>query len=127
MCAVSMIGDHYRDKWGKEHPDWFKPSIIPNHPNPFTQFPTAMPSVTKQEFDALKKEVLEMKELLKRAIKYDEDNNEPHCEIDEKVALLKKVAEMVGIDLTDIFTPKATARRVIKAAKPSKRKIVVKP
>ena len=30
--------------------------------------------------------------LLKRAKKYDEENGEPNCEMDEKMALLRKVA-----------------------------------
>jgi hypothetical protein len=51
----------------------------------------------------LKKEVEEMKELLKRAVEYDERNNEPHCEIEEKVEVLKKVAELLGVDLDSIF------------------------
>lgn len=108
MCVVSMIGDHYHDKWDK----WIQPA------NPFQPFsPTSIPSTnpnttfpavftqgpTKEEFEELKKEVLEMKELLKKAIQYDIDNNEPHCEIEEKMATLKKVSEMVGVSLDDIL------------------------
>lgn len=44
-----------------------------------------------------------MKELLKKAIEYDKKNNEPHCEVEEKIATLKKIAEMVGVSLEDIF------------------------
>ncbi|RWO20641.1 hypothetical protein [Mesorhizobium sp.] len=33
----------------------------------------------------------------------DERNNEPHCEIEDKVALLKRVAEAVGVDLAEAF------------------------
>jgi hypothetical protein len=40
--------------------------------------------------------------LLERALKYDQDNNEPHCETESKVALLRKVAEAFGVDLNDI-------------------------
>lgn len=95
MCAVSMIGDHYRDKW-----------TIPAYTNiPIGPFPGTLPVVpaSQQDVDALRKEVQEMKELLKRAKKYDEDNGEPNCEMDDKVAVLKRVAALVGVDLSDIF------------------------
>jgi len=91
MCTVSMIGDHYKDKWSQ-----------PDYQNIFNNFS----SITRAEFNALKKEVMEMKELLKRAKLYDEINNEPNCEIEDKVAILRKIAEMVGIDLNDILKDK---------------------
>lgn len=115
MCVVSMIGDHYRDKW--EPAPWF-PDNIPVRPAPMPTWPplppvegkplpiVIQPEVTKEQFDELKKEVLEMKELLKRAIKYDQDNGEPECQIEEKMELLRKVAEMVGISLDDVIGPK---------------------
>lgn len=63
--------------------------------------------ITREEFDALKRDVLEMKELLKRAKKYDEDNGEPDCEMEEKVALVRKVCELVGVNIDDILSPKS--------------------
>jgi hypothetical protein len=52
-----------------------------------------VPGISRDEFDELKRDVLEMKELLKRA-KDAED-----CETEEKVALIRKVAKLVGVDL----------------------------
>lgn len=95
MCVVSMIEDHYGEKWNE---DWFKNFIKPDTPNIIIS-----PTVTREEFDALKKEVEEMKALLKRAKIYDEQNNEPDCEVEEKMALLRKVAQAVGIDLDEVF------------------------
>ncbi len=88
MCTVSMIGDHYSHKWGQ-----------PDYQHLFTN----IPQINRAEFDALKKEVEEMKALLKRAKIYDEQNNEPHCEMDEKMAMLRKFSEAVGINLDDIL------------------------
>lgn len=88
MCTVSMIGDHYSDKWNQ-----------PKYQPIFTN----ISNISKEEFDALKKEVEEMKELLKKAKIYDEKNNEPNCEMEDKIALLKKIAELVGVDLKDIL------------------------
>ena len=87
-----MVGDHYNDKW--KQPQWT--GIISN----VTYDPS---QVSKKDFDALKKDVEEMKKLLERALDYDKRNNEPNCEMEEKVALLKKVAELVGVNLEDIF------------------------
>jgi hypothetical protein len=92
MCAVSMVGDHYQDKWKDRNFGIGWPQSLP-----------AVPTISRAEFDALKRDVEEMKLLLKRAKDYDERNNEPHCEMDEKVALLKKVAELVGVDLSEVF------------------------
>jgi len=107
MCVMSMVGDHYRDIW-KERP-WY-PNSPPAVPMP-GQGPIVIqgpPEISRAEFDELKRQVAEMKELLKRAKKYDEDNGEPDCEIDEKMDLLRRVAKMVGISLDDVIKP-ATA------------------
>jgi hypothetical protein len=91
MCVVSMIGDHYDDKWNK--PEY---KILWNN----------FSVVSREEFETLQKEVLEMKELLKKAIKYDEDNNQKDCHIDEKILMLKKIAALFNIDLNDILNKK---------------------
>lgn len=65
-------------------------------------FPPA-PEVSRADFDALKREVEEMKKLLLRAKKYDEETGQPDCEMEDKVALLKKVAQLVGVDLSEVF------------------------
>ena len=97
MCVVSMIGDHFNEKWREP----YKPYTYPNYPvNSFQQ------EVSKEEFDQLKREVEELKALLKRAKIYDEKNNEPNCEIEEKMEFLRKVAELVGIDLNDVIKDK---------------------
>lgn len=95
MCVVSFIGDHYGDKWEK-----YKDYTPFNSPNPL---PFTFPQVSKEEFDNLKKEVEEMKELLRKAKIYDEKNNEPNCEIEDKMKLLREIAKLVGIDLDDVI------------------------
>lgn len=85
-----MIGDHFSEKW--QQPEYQKF----NNPT----------EVTRLEFEALKKEVLEMKGLLAKAKLYDEKNGEPDCEIDAKIAMLRKIAEIVGVNLGDILNKK---------------------
>lgn len=100
MCTVSMIGDDARDRWGRRYP-WIVPN--PGWPAPQPERIVAPPEVSKQEFDALRREVEDLKDLLKRAKRYDEDNGEPDCEMDDKVELIKRVADLVGVDLSEIF------------------------
>jgi hypothetical protein len=92
MCTVSYIGDDF----GKR-----LPGIAPNYTQWITSPPTNAP--TRAEFDALKKEMEELKDLLKAAKRYDERTGQPDCEQEDKVALLKRLAELVGVDLSEVF------------------------
>ena len=134
MCVVSMVSDHYIDKWRER--DWWqddwppatwpydtpvkpynpKPWVMPMVPYktwpdvnpipPYNPTPWVTPmvpfdpdKVSREEFDRVKQELEDLKKLLKRAKKYDKDNNEPDCEIDEKVETLKKIAKAFGVDI----------------------------
>lgn len=110
-----MVGDHYNDKFN----DWkkyFQPPINPIQPyefpkplkpekSPFDKFNDIFP-VTREEFNQLKRDVEEMKKLLQKAKTYDEKNNEPDCELEEKMKFLRQIAEAVGINLDDVIKPK---------------------
>lgn len=110
MCVVSMIGDHYRDRLPVTHP-WVVPMTpTPVRPNgwPWVDEPQdnktrTVTHPTREEFEALKRDVEEMKELLKRAKDYDARNNEPDCEVEDKMVLLRKIAELVGVDIDDVI------------------------
>jgi hypothetical protein len=91
-----MIGDHYSDKWRGQ--PWTQPN-----PPALGGAGWAGVFVSRHEFDKLKAEVEDMKALLARAKAYDERNNEPDCEMDEKMDLLRKVAKLVGISLDDVI------------------------
>jgi len=101
MCVVSMIADHYRDKFTPyPYPGWPSfPNDTPVIDNITIGTSTFEPMVTKKEFDELKRKVDEMVELLKRAKEYDKKNNEPDCEVEDKMDLLRRVAKAVGVDL----------------------------
>jgi hypothetical protein len=109
MCVVSSMGDYYDQKWKQQPYDQLIRQIEQTQPkiSPLTQGASTItwpsPGVSQLEFNALKKEVLEMKEILKVAVDYDKKNNQPHCEIEDKIATLKKVAELLGVDLSDIL------------------------
>jgi len=112
MCAMSMIGDFYSDKY--KHKPYIQPwpSVSPSTPlTPILTIPVA-------ELEQLKRDVADMKELLRRAKKYDQDNKEPACEIEEKVALLRALAKPVGVDLSDVLAPKPASASPLGSAAP---------
>lgn len=92
MCTYSMVADHFADKWRRQYP------FI--NTNPIT-----VPEVSRVEFEALRKEVSEIKDLLVKAKDYDAKHGEPDCEMDEKVELLRKIAKLVGVDLGEALPP----------------------
>jgi hypothetical protein len=91
MCVISIVGNYWKDQ------------IVPNKYNEWTNFPIVIPQVTKEEFDTLRKDVLELKELLKAAITFDTNVGEPDCEKEEKVELMKAMAKAVGLSLEDLI------------------------
>lgn len=89
MCTYSVIADGWRDQLPYRYPQTFpQPSTI-----------VTVPEISRTEFDALKREVKELKELLKAAKKFDAATGQPDCEMEEKVALLKQIAKLVGVEL----------------------------
>lgn len=96
MCVVSNIGDSYRDSFPDKHP-WYPA-------NPFTPNPPIF--VPAAEFEKLKKEVEELKEQLKKAKKFDEETGQKDCEMEEKIAFLRRIADAVGVSMDDVFPPK---------------------
>lgn len=91
MCVVSMTGDYWKDvtfptKW---------PDVDPLQP--------IYDQVTREEFNQLKKDFYELRELLKAAKAYDEALGEPDCEMDSKVELIKKLAKELDVDLSEVF------------------------
>ena len=98
MCTVSNLGDNFGDKY--KHSDWYP--YVPENPTPTNWVFTG---ITRKEFDELKHEVTELKKLLIAAKKFDEATGQPDCEMADKIAILKKVAEFVGVNLDEVFKP----------------------
>lgn len=94
MCTVSAVGDAWRQDFPERWPHTY-PSSGSGGIN--------ITGVSRQEFEALKAEVEQLRILLKAAKAFDEATGQPDCEVDEKVELIKRVAEAVGVDLEDVF------------------------
>jgi hypothetical protein len=90
MCTVSYIGDGFMRNPPMPAQPWIYP--VPGQAAP-----------SREEFDALRREMEALKELLKAAKKYDEQTGQPDCEQEDKIALLKRLAELVGVDLSEVF------------------------
>ncbi len=100
MCLVSFVGDAYKRHFDDQYPKfgWYKEE--------------APPAVSKAEFDKLKEKVEEMIALLKAAKQYDILTGQADCQMEEKMAFLRQIAALVGVDLdkaTALDAPKATA------------------
>lgn len=99
MCFVSFVGDSYSQTFPHRWPG-MAPYVQPNLP---TITITQQPEVNREEFEALRKEIEELRLLLIAAKHFDEVTGQPDCEMDEKVDLIRRLAELVGVDLDDIF------------------------
>lgn len=97
MCVVSMISDHYYDKWRRHVPE---PTPYPIWPQP-QPLPTTIPAVSPISDE----EVREFRRLLERAREYDRANNEPDCEMEEKKRRLKELADLLGVDISFVDNP----------------------
>jgi hypothetical protein len=116
MCVVSMVSDHYIDKWTPYVQPWNGgipnipfvpiPTAIPNNrPGdsiPWEQTIHAKPGLTQEEIDQFRRDAEELKKLLKRAREYDTRNNEPECELESKRKTLKLIAAALGVDVSFI-------------------------
>lgn len=79
MCVMSMVMDHYGDKW-QGYRQWPQPWSPP------------MPQITQDEVD-------EFRRLLERAREYDKAHNEPNCEMESKKERIRKLADDLGVKI----------------------------
>lgn len=92
MCMVSAIGN-----------EWARSTTVTY---PFVTWPTPNTDpVSREDLAALRAELEELRTLLLAARQFDAATSQPDCENEEKIALLKRMAEMVGVDLSDVFAP----------------------
>lgn len=128
MCVTSYIGDQYRDDFPNRWPripiqPWVIPSTDtrpwllpheyemlqdgscdvcgfgPNHP----LHKSSESEISREDFDALKREVEALRELLLAAKEYDEATGQSDCEMEEKIEFIRQVAEFVGVDVDEVF------------------------
>lgn len=83
MCTVSMIMDHYQDRWSDRR------GLTLQEP----QWVSSVPQITQEEVE-------EFHRLLDRARKYDKERGEPDCELEEKRQKLLKLAGELGVEIS---------------------------
>lgn len=98
MCVVSMVMDHYGDKWY----DKYNNPKPPEQPDviyvPVPSTPAVNP-LTPKELEEFRKDIEEFRKLLERAREYDKKNNEPDCELESKKNKVKELAEQLGVKI----------------------------
>lgn len=90
MCVFSNIMDNVIPNLTERYP-WV-PQITPIDNNI-----TISPFISREEFDALKAEVTELRKLLKAAKEFDNATKQKGCEDKKKLELLDSLAELLGL------------------------------
>jgi hypothetical protein len=98
MCVVSNIGDIFTKTLPEKYPEYVpNTQTIPSAPVQYED-----PEVRRQLAE-LRKEMQEIRDLLKAAKKYDEATGQKNCEMEDKIELLKHFARLVDVDLEEVF------------------------
>ena len=97
MCVVSYLGDAYRTDFPERWPNL--PAGAPGSPSVIF----SPGSISREEFEALRAEVRELRTLLEAAKQFDAKTGQPDCEMDEKVEFIRKLADFVGVDMGDVI------------------------
>lgn len=92
MCMVSVVGTIGADMFKQQG---IHHSIASN-------------GVTRAEFEALRQDVEMLKAVLIAAKKVDAETGQADCEREAKVALLRQIAEAVGVSLDEAFGDRHT-------------------
>jgi hypothetical protein len=95
MCVYSLIGDHY---WDKTAP-WREPSTYPRIFPPIVPLPPYIPIYKPPSIEEFRRLIKEMEELLVKAKKYDEENNQKECDLKEKKDRIRKLCEELGVEV----------------------------
>ena len=93
MCVVSMVIDHYDDRFKR----WFEPfpTIQPDTIpiQPIKREPVSLP-LKLEGLDELRQLIAEFKEAIAAAKKVDALTKQPDCEDPEKAKLIERVAAL---------------------------------
>jgi hypothetical protein len=109
MCVVSMIMDHYGDKWRDRQQQWPYTTPYPYQPlQPKQESDEEYQKRLAEFFERAAQpkepaitdaEIKEFRQLLERAREYDKRNNEPECELEEKKEAVRQVAKQLGVEI----------------------------
>lgn len=58
---------------------------------------------SKEKTKALKKDLKSLRKLLKAAMKFDKETGQPDCHVDEKVGIIKKLADEMNVNMKGIL------------------------
>ena len=92
-----MVIDQFQKDWSEKWPG----TTPDNQPWVFPKDPRV--EKLEKDVEEMKKQFESLIKLLKAAKIYDEESGQPDCEMDEKVALIKRLSELLEVDVSDIF------------------------
>lgn len=99
MCIYSAIGDYYDKNFQDNWPDIYR--TVTQDSDAVTKADLEK-LATKEDIARIEKTLVSIRELLKAAIKFDDETDQAHCENEDKVALLRKLGDVLGVDMRDI-------------------------
>ena len=91
MCVVSLVTDHFYDKWKTLPQPVPMPYVYPT-PQPSVYPLSPPPPISPEEIEDFRK-------LLERAREYDRRNSKPDCELAEKRERLLQLARDLGVEI----------------------------
>lgn len=104
MCIVSNIGDGYQGTFSERWPTIPIPTVNPVDPMLGISWvsPDLSKFVTIDQFNALKKEIEQLKPLILEAQKFDAATGQANCDSPLKFALVKWLAKALDVDLSEL-------------------------
>lgn len=87
MCVVSNVGDYWQRRLPERYPWVQQPQQL------------GLAGVSQEDFDKLRTDVEEIKRQLSEARKIDAAEGNADCGTEEKLALIREVARLIGVDL----------------------------
>lgn len=110
MCVVSMVLDDWNER-NRRYYDGVRDWPIQQPTQPYMPqiegTVTLIDATIREDFESFKKEVRkelrELKKLLKAAKEYDDKTGQPNCEKEEAIKAILALAKLVDVDLEEVF------------------------
>jgi len=97
MCVVSNVMGGF----GEDNQDYIKKFPLDHSPNPYPDITWS--SISRAEFEELKRRVEQLERDLIAAKKQDEEEGNPDCEHQDKIDFIKNLCKHFGLDIEEVL------------------------